>query len=98
MGYAFVNFISAKFIREFYQEFHGLRWEKFNSVKVCQVCYGRIQGTAQLERHFEHSNVIQQKDRRFRPLIGIRSVVEDIHTLVSKQKEGKEEGKQWADK
>ena len=31
VGYAFINFIHAKFIPGFYQEFHGRRWNKFNS-------------------------------------------------------------------
>lgn len=48
VGYAFLNFIHTKFIADFYKDFHQRKWNKFNSVKVCQVCYARIQGTAQL--------------------------------------------------
>lgn len=55
------------------------------------MCYARIQGTAQLEHHFEHSNVIQQKDKRYRPLIGLKSLTDNIQSLVNKQKEGKKE-------
>ena len=47
--------------------------------------YARIQGTAQLEHHFEHSNVLQQKEKRFRPLIGFKSLA-GIEELVNKQK------------
>ena len=54
-------------------------------MKVCQVWYARIQGTAQLEHHFEHSNVLQQKEKRFRPLIGLKSLA-GIEELVNKQK------------
>ena len=85
MGYAFLNFISCKFLPDFYREFHGRKWNKFNSVKVCQVWYARIQGTAQLEHHFEHSNVLQQKEKRLRPLIGFKSLA-GIEELVNKQK------------
>lgn len=91
VGYAFINFIHTKFIEEFYQEFHNHKWDKFNSTKVCQVCYARIQGTAQLEHHFEHSNVINQKDKRFRPQFGLKSVTENIHSLVRQQREGQGE-------
>ena len=87
MGYAFLNFIHTKFISDFYKEFHQRKWNRFNSVKVCQVCYARIQGTAQLEHHFEHSNVLQQRERRFRPLIGLKSLQDNISTLVQKQKD-----------
>lgn len=52
------------------------------------MCYARIQGTAQLEHHFEHSNVLQQKDKRYRPLIGLKSLTDNIQSLVNKQKEG----------
>ena len=31
VGYAFVNFIHAKFIIDFYKEFCGRRWDRFNS-------------------------------------------------------------------
>lgn len=82
-----MNFIHTKFIEDFYREFHNKKWEKFNSTKVCQVCYARIQGTAQLEHHFEHSNVIQQKDKRYRPLIGMKSLTDNIQSLVTKQKD-----------
>ena len=34
MGYAFINFIDAKYIKSFYLEFNGKKWEKFNSDKV----------------------------------------------------------------
>lgn len=34
MGYAFINFIDTKYIRMFYEDFNGKRWEKFNSDKV----------------------------------------------------------------
>ena len=35
VGYAFANFIHTKFIFEFYQEFNGRRWDRFNSEKIC---------------------------------------------------------------
>ena len=44
MGYAFINFIDCLSIVPFYDEFHGKKWEKFNSEKVCAITYARIQG------------------------------------------------------
>lgn len=43
VGYAFINFIDCKNIVSFYEEFHGKKWEKFNSEKVCAITYARIQ-------------------------------------------------------
>lgn len=42
MGYAFINFIDAIFIVEFFQQFDGKGWECFNSDKICQITYGKI--------------------------------------------------------
>jgi len=44
VGYAFINFIDCLSIIPFYNEFHGKKWEKFNSEKVCAITYARIQG------------------------------------------------------
>lgn len=35
MGYAFINFVDAIFIAEFYNEFNGKKWSCFNSEKIC---------------------------------------------------------------
>lgn len=60
MGYAFLNFVDAKFIKHIYEEMNERKWEKFNSEKVCQISYARIQGRAELERHFKDSSVMNQ--------------------------------------
>jgi hypothetical protein len=56
VGYAFANFIHTKFILEFYREFNGRRWDRFNSEKICELAYARIQGTTNLMDHFQNSN------------------------------------------
>ncbi len=76
VGYAFVNFIHTKFILEFYNEFNGRRWDRFNSEKICQLAYARIQGTTNLMDHFQNSNAAQLRgkfasrtdDNRLRPV------------------------------
>eukprot|EP00002_Diphylleia_rotans_P008219 TRINITY_DN1795_c0_g2_i9.p1 TRINITY_DN1795_c0_g2~~TRINITY_DN1795_c0_g2_i9.p1 ORF type:complete len:271 (-),score=34.98 TRINITY_DN1795_c0_g2_i9:56-805(-) len=44
VGYAFINFINPRSISEFYRDFNNKRWEKFNSEKICEITYARIQG------------------------------------------------------
>ena len=56
VGYAFANFIHTKFILEFYKEFNGRRWDRYNSEKICELAYARIQGTTNLMDHFHNSN------------------------------------------
>jgi len=58
----------VRYVRKLYEKFHGKKWPRFNSEKICQVCYARIQGTPQLLNHFRFSNTLQ-RDNRYRPLI-----------------------------
>lgn len=52
VGYAFINFVDPVYILQFYEEFNGKKWKKFNSEKICQLTYGRIQGKNALKEHF----------------------------------------------
>mmetsp|Transcript_14270 Transcript_14270/g.26904 ORF Transcript_14270/g.26904 Transcript_14270/m.26904 type:complete len:373 (+) Transcript_14270:280-1398(+) len=69
VGYAFINFLSHTHIIDFYNEFEGKRWERFNSEKICALAYARIQGKAALIQHFQCSSVMSQQDKKVRPLI-----------------------------
>jgi len=69
VGYAFINFVNCSVIVEFFREFNGKRWEKFNSEKVCALAYGRIQGFSELVEHFQNSSVINQEDNKVKPVI-----------------------------
>ena len=53
VGYAFINFISTADILPFYEEFNFKKWDRFNSDKVCEITYARIQGKVSLITHFE---------------------------------------------
>lgn len=55
LGYAFVNFNDSKVTAEFYKEFHSKSWEEFNSKKVCEITYARVQGRDALIEHFRNS-------------------------------------------
>lgn len=68
VGYAFINFIDCLSIVPFYDEFHGKKWEKFNSEKVCAITYARIQGKNSLIGHFQNSSLMCE-DRKCRPII-----------------------------
>ena len=43
VGYAFINMVKPEYIIPLVDEFHGKRWPKFNSEKICHIAYGRIQ-------------------------------------------------------
>ena len=69
MGYAFINFVDSIFILKFFEEFNGKRWECFNSEKICELTYGRIQSKVALIEHFEQTSAFSQTDRKVKPLI-----------------------------
>ncbi|CAD8101576.1 unnamed protein product [Paramecium primaurelia] len=68
VGYAFINFLHTKFIPKFFLEFQDKKWKLFNSEKICQITYARIQGVEQLQGHFQYSTIMQEKDNRLKPI------------------------------
>ncbi len=56
VGYAFINFVDSIFILKFFDEFNGKKWECFNSEKICELTYGRIQSKGNLVDHFDSAN------------------------------------------
>lgn len=61
VGYAFINFINPLYILRFYEHMNAQKWEKFNSEKVCQLAYARIQGLEGLLEHFHCSSVMSHQ-------------------------------------
>ena len=43
VGYGFVNMTSPEAAWRLYKAFHRQRWEIFNSHKICQITYARVQ-------------------------------------------------------
>lgn len=43
VGYAFINMVCPHYIIPLIQKFDRKKWEKFNSEKVCNISYARIQ-------------------------------------------------------
>jgi protein phosphatase 1 regulatory subunit 42 len=68
VGYAFINLTHPAHIVRLHARFHGRRWDRFNSEKVCELAYARIQGKAALVSHFQHSSLLHE-DKRCRPLL-----------------------------
>ena len=65
VGYAFINFVDPVFILPFYEDLNGKSWERFNSEKICEITYGRIQGKRMLVENFSYS----AETRKIKPLI-----------------------------
>ncbi|KAL4487601.1 hypothetical protein ABPG72_017390 [Tetrahymena utriculariae] len=87
VGYAFINFIDPEFIKQFYEEFHNQKWAKFNSEKVCLLYYARLQGRNALIHHFQHSSVMNQKDKKLKPVILPKNEVIALEQLLKNQRE-----------
>lgn len=68
-GYAFINLVHPVIILSLYKEFNGRSWSNFNSEKICELTYGRLQGRDQLLAQLEGSGVMQQSDPGKKPLI-----------------------------
>ncbi|XVE74904.1 hypothetical protein DITRI_Ditri12bG0055900 [Diplodiscus trichospermus] len=55
VGYGFVNMTSPHATWRLYKAFHHQHWEVFNSRKICEVTYARVQGLEALKEHFRNS-------------------------------------------
>ncbi|TKY60212.1 terminal ear1 [Spatholobus suberectus] len=55
VGYGFVNMTSPEATLRLYNAFHLQPWEVFNSRKICEVTYARVQGLKALKEHFKNS-------------------------------------------
>ena len=67
-GYAFVNFVDYRDIVAFHRQYFGQHWQVFNSDKICDITYARIQGKAGMLKRFENS-VVMEKDDEYKPLV-----------------------------
>ncbi|WOL03667.1 protein terminal ear1 [Canna indica] len=62
VGYGFVNMTSPEAAFRLYKAFHQRPWDVFNSRKICQITYARLQGLEALMAHFKSSNLATDKD------------------------------------
>lgn len=70
VGYAFINMVDPKHVAELARDLHGKRWAQFNSDKICQVAYARMQGLEQILAHFQKSSLLDESPD-VRPVITI---------------------------
>jgi protein phosphatase 1 regulatory subunit 42 len=87
VGYAFINMTSPAAIPALVEEFHGRRWPKFNSEKVCAVAYARIQGKNALVQHFQNSSLLHE-DKRCRPVLFGPNGEAELFPIISPQVTG----------
>lgn len=83
-GYAFVNFVNYKDIIQFFGQYNKCGWKRFNSDKICDITYARIQGKAAMLKRFENSSLME-KNPEYRPMVFVshgekKGQIEDIKT------------------
>jgi len=67
-GYAFINFVNYRDIVKFHRQYYGQHWRTFNSDKICDITYARIQTKASMLKRFENS-ALMEKDEEYKPLV-----------------------------
>ena len=67
-GYAFINFVDFRDIIPFHQQYFCQHWRVFNSDKICDITYARIQGKSGMLKRFENS-ALMEKDEEYKPLV-----------------------------
>jgi hypothetical protein len=58
VGYAFINFKKLEDIEPFHNRFNNKGWGRFNSEKICEIKYARIQGRDECKSHFRGSSLM----------------------------------------
>ena len=69
VGYAFINMKDPEDVACLYMKFNGKKWVHFNSSKVCEITYARLQGYRAMTKHFSTSTIRQLNDERMKPII-----------------------------
>ena len=62
LGFGFINFVEPVHIIDFYDRYCGKKWEKFNSDKICELAYAKVQGKEELIKHITQSGVTNSFD------------------------------------
>ena len=78
LGYGYINMIDLDSVCTMYREFHGKRWSNTRSVKVCTICYGRLQsGNENLVEYCSDWSVMTS-DEKYHPLFfkPVKSIVD----------------------
>ena len=62
LGFGFINFIEPVYIIDFYDKYSGKKWKKFNSDKICELAYAKVQGKEELIKHISQSGIANSFD------------------------------------
>ncbi|XP_023537425.1 protein terminal ear1-like [Cucurbita pepo subsp. pepo] len=69
VGYGFVNMTSPQGAWRLFKAFHLQAWQVFNSRKICQVTYARLQGLEALKEHFRNSKFPREMEQYELPVV-----------------------------
>ncbi len=69
VGYAFINFLSNETATQFKKQLDGFRLTGFNSQKICEVSFARVQGLKANIQHYRNSPVNGIAISEYRPLL-----------------------------
>ncbi|KAF5682387.1 meiosis mei2 [Fusarium circinatum] len=83
VGYAFINFVKAEYIIDFFQARANKRWNCFRSDKVAEISYATIQGKDCLVQKFRNSSVMLEAEH-YRPKL-FHTIHSDNPNLVGQE-------------
>jgi hypothetical protein len=69
LGYCFINFVAHDSAVKFMSVFQDYRLTAFNSDKVCEVSWARVQGLHENVEHYRNSPIAGVPIPQYRPLI-----------------------------
>ncbi|XP_010511735.1 PREDICTED: LOW QUALITY PROTEIN: protein terminal ear1 homolog [Camelina sativa] len=71
VGYGFVNMTSPEAVLRLYKTFHNQHWGVFNTRKICEVTYARIQGLESLKEHFKNARLpgVEMEHNKYMPVL-----------------------------
>lgn len=67
MGFAFIKLADVHQVKRFYNRFQGKKWPRFNSEKICELRYARLQDEDELRNHFKNSNLMKHSETGYKP-------------------------------
>jgi len=62
--------VDPVYVKPFVEELNNKKWERFNSLKICSICYAKLEGREAIIHHFENSSVMNKNVREENNLVG----------------------------
>lgn len=69
IGFAFIKFIDVKYVRRFCEKYGNRKWPHFNSEKICEIRYARMQRAEEMIDHFKNSSLWRKADASCLPFM-----------------------------